>query len=236
MWHILHKKPQIADTINIKSIAYKMVDIKQFTVNPLQENCYVVSDDTCEACIIDPGCISEEEWHAIKTYIDGNGLHLVHMLCTHLHFDHIMGCGFVARDYGLDIEGNMADMGQYQQRDIYLDAFGLPHESMPPLPKVHDISSQDTVSFGTHQLKIILTPGHTQGGMCFYLADEGVLFAGDTLFQASIGRTDMAGGDYTQIIRSIRTQLLKLPASTHVLTGHGPSTTIDYEQKFNPYI
>lgn len=213
-----------------------MIEIKTFTVNPLQENCYVVSDATGETCIIDPGCMSESEWTPIKAYIDSNNLRPTHMLCTHLHFDHIMGCGFVHRDYGLDIEGSMADFMLYKQNHIYMAAFNLQADSVPTLPQVKDISTTGAVSLGSHTIKIIPTPGHTQGGVCFYIEDEGVLFAGDTLFQGSIGRTDMAGGDYGQLIRSIRQELTKLPPSTHVFTGHGPSTTIDYEMKFNPYI
>ncbi len=213
-----------------------MIDIKTFTVNPLQENSYVVSDPTGETCIIDPGCMAESEWESIKAYIDSNHLKPTHMLCTHLHFDHIMGCGFAHRDYGLDIEGNMADFNLYKQNHIYMAAFNLSADTLPALPQVKDISTTDAINFGNHQIQIIPTPGHTQGGVCYYIEDEGVLFAGDTLFQGSIGRTDMAGGDYGQIIRSIRQNLMNLPPSTHVFTGHGPSTTIDYEKKFNPYI
>ena len=213
-----------------------MIEVKRFTVNPLQENCYVVSDATNEACIIDPGCLTESEWADIKSYIDDKGLKPVHMLCTHLHFDHVLGCGFVSRDYGLDVEGSILDLEQYKGRKYYLAALNIDDSDLPPLPKVCDISQVATITFGTHTIQVIPTPGHTQGGVCFYLADEGLLFAGDTLFQASIGRTDMRGGDSAQLIRSIRTGLLKLPPQTHVLTGHGPSTTIDYESKVNPYI
>jgi glyoxylase-like metal-dependent hydrolase (beta-lactamase superfamily II) len=213
-----------------------MIDIKTFRVNPLMVNCYVVSDDTKEACIIDPGCMAETEWTAIKNYIESCQLKLVHMLCTHLHFDHIMGCGFVYRDYQLSIEGSMADQQQYEQLRVYMNAFDLDPSCIPPQPPVHDITNQPSIQFGTHTLTILKTPGHTPGGLCFYCPDEDVLWAGDTLFQGSIGRTDLPGGNFEQIAASIRDVLFTLPPTTQVFTGHGPSTTIEYEQKYNPYI
>ena len=226
-----------------------MLNIKTFQVNPLMVNCYVISDDTKEACIIDPGCMAETEWTAIKNYINDKGLKLVHMLCTHLHFDHIMGCGFVYRDYQLNIEGSMADQKQYEQLRVYMNAFDLDPSSIPPVPPVHDITPPQMgsetsfppkggqgVHFGTHTLTILKTPGHTPGGLCFYCPDEDVLWAGDTLFQGSVGRTDLPGGDTEAIINSIRDVLFTLPPTTRVFTGHGPSTTIDYEQRYNPFL
>ena len=213
-----------------------MCEIKTFHVNPLMVNCYVVSDDSHEACIIDPGCMHETEWTAIKRYIDDKGLKLVHMLCTHLHFDHIMGCGFVHRDYQLDIEGSMDDLTQYQQLRVYMNAFDLDPSSIPSQPPVHDISHQSAIQFGTHSFTILRTPGHTPGGLCFYCPDENLLFSGDTLFQGSVGRADLPGGKTEDIISSIRDQLFTLPDITQVFTGHGPSTTIEYERHYNPYI
>lgn len=213
-----------------------MCEIKTFHVNPLMENCYIISDDSHEACIIDPGCMYETEWTAIKRYIDDKGLKLVHMLCTHLHFDHIMGCGFVHRDYQLDIEGSMDDLTQYQQLRVYMNAFDLNPSSIPTPPPVHDISHQSAIMFGTHSFTILRTPGHTPGGLCYYCPEEDLLFSGDTLFQGSVGRTDLPGGNTEDIIRSIRDQLFTLPDTTQVFTGHGPSTTIEYERRYNPYI
>ena len=213
-----------------------MLNIKTFQVNPLMVNCYVVSDDTLEACIIDPGCMVETEWTAIRNYIEGRQLKLVHMLCTHLHFDHIMGCGFVYRDYRLNIEGSIADQQQYEQLRIYMNAFDLDSTSIPPQPPVHDITNLPSIQFGTHTLTILHTPGHTPGGLCFYCADEDVLWAGDTLFQGSVGRTDLPGGDPDAIIRSISDVLFTLPDTTQVFTGHGPSTTIEYERRYNPFV
>jgi len=213
-----------------------MIQIKTFQVNPLMVNCYIISDDTKEACIIDPGCMTETEWAVLKNYIEDKQLKLVHMLCTHLHFDHIMGCGFVYRDYKLNIEGSMADQKQYEQLRVYMNAFDLDTSSIPAPPPVHDISTQASIAFGTHTLTILHTPGHTPGGLCFYCPEEDAVWVGDTLFQSSVGRTDLPGGNTEDLIRSIKEELFALPSTTQVFTGHGPSTTIDYEQHYNPYV
>lgn len=213
-----------------------MLQIKSFSIGPLQVNNYLVYDETNEASLIDCGCYSEAEWAEIRNFINGKGLKLVHMLCTHLHFDHIMGCGFVRRDFGLDIEGSIDDIDQYSHRNLYSEAFGLKCTGIPDSPALTDISSLDTIKMGNHEFEIIQTPGHTLGGLCFYCKEDNVLFSGDTLFQASIGRTDLPGGNQQQIIRSIVNKLMTLPSETQVFTGHGPSTTIDFEKKYNPYI
>lgn len=213
-----------------------MIDIKSFQCNPLMVNNYIISDDTKEACLIDCGCFNEGEWNHIKSYIDKKGLKLTHLLCTHLHFDHIMGCGFVYRDFGLNIEGSIIDQDQYNNLYSYIEAFGLNHSQILPPPPIADISSKEAINYGHHQLQIIQTPGHSPGGLCFYDSEEQILFAGDTLFCGSIGRTDLPKGNFQDIILSITQKLLTLPSTTHVLTGHGPATTIEYEQKYNEYL
>ena len=213
-----------------------MIEVKSFQVGPLMTNNYVVSDDMREACSIDCSCVKESEWEEMKSYIREKRLKPVHMLCTHLHFDHVMGCGFVYRDFGLEVEGSISDFEQYNQRDLYVEAFGLSSAGLLPAPKMNDISCLRYLTFGGHELAILHTPGHTPGGLSYYCRKENVVFVGDTLFQASIGRTDLPGGSSSQLVRSIRNELLTLPPSTHVFTGHGPATTIEYEQKFNPYI
>jgi len=213
-----------------------MIQIQTFQVNPLMVNNYVVYDETNEAVLIDCGCSMEKEWNQIKSFIENRNLKLMQLLCTHLHFDHIIGCGFVYRDYGLNVKGSINDIEQYHQRDIYMDSFGLKHFNLPPNPPFENISQLTKISFGSHCLQLIKTPGHTPGGLCFYCKEEGVLFSGDTLFQGSIGRSDLPGGNYEQIINSIQSSIFTLPPNTLVFTGHGPSTTIDFEQHYNPYL
>ena len=213
-----------------------MLHIKAFQVNLLYVNCYVISDDTKEACIIDPGCMNESEWKVINSYIQENGLKPQHMLCTHLHFDHILGCGYVYRDYKLQTEANNADRSLYENIDAHLQRFGLPPHQTPPFPPIQHINENQLISFGDHKLQVIYTPGHSQGGVCFYCKEEDLLIAGDSLFHGSIGRTDFPESNHESLISALNNKILTLPDSTNVLCGHGQYTTIGYERQHNPFI
>lgn len=210
--------------------------IKAFQVNPIGVNCYVVSDATHEECIIDPGCMNDSEWNDIHEYIETNHLQPRHLLCTHLHFDHILGCGYPYRDYGLELEASIRDKALYDNLDSCLARFGLPPHSTPTLPPLTPISETDVITFGTHQFTVIETPGHSQGGLCYYCKEEDLLFSGDTLFQGSIGRSDFPESSYADLIHSITDKLLLLPDTTNVLCGHGGYTTIKYERHYNPFL
>ena len=210
--------------------------IKTFEVNPLAENCYVVSDDTKEAVIIDCGCSAESEWADIKKYIASNDLQVKHLLNTHLHFDHVWGTALVYRDLGLRPEANYEDLQLYENMDEQIRSvvgMRLPHPPMPPLGT--SLLDGSEVTFGHTTLKVLATPGHSRGSICFYSEAEGVLFSGDTLFCGSCGRTDLAGGNYSDIITSMHS-LSTLPDHIQVFCGHGPSTTIGREKLYNPYM
>ena len=213
-----------------------MLNIKLFEVNPLCENCYVVSDETKRAVIIDCGCFYPEEWADIKQYIEDEALSIERLINTHLHFDHIMGAHMVYNDFGLMPEANNADANIYNKvAEQFMQVIGIniKHIDMPPLGK--GLRDGDEVHFGTHTLQVIHTPGHTAGGICFYCKEEGVIFTGDTLFRMSIGRTDLEGGNYHDLIQSINERIKILPPETIVYPGHGPSTSIKDECKYNPY-
>lgn len=213
------------------------MEVKIFAVNPLEVNCYVVSDDTKEAVIIDCGCFHPDEWAEIKNYIVKEQLKVVHLLNTHLHFDHIMGVPMVYNDLGLAPEANKNDLSIYNNVGKQISMFinmNVDHIEMPPLGR--ELKDGDTIEFGTHSFMVIQTPGHTKGGVCFYCKEENALFTGDTLFQCSIGRTDLEGGCYEDIILSVKERLLVLPPETKVYPGHGPSSSIEFEKKYNPYL
>ena len=212
------------------------MDIKKFEVNPLCENCYVVSDDTKECVIIDCGCSDEHEWAEIKKYIASNDLQVKHLLNTHLHFDHVWGNTFVYRDLGLRPEANYGDLHIYENMDEQIRSVvgvGIPHPPLPPLGT--SLLDGSEVKFGNTTLKVITTPGHSRGCICFYAEQDGILFAGDTLFCGSCGRTDLEGGSYEEIMKSLQ-RLSTLPDETTVLCGHGPSTQIGREKMYNPYL
>ena len=211
------------------------MDIKTFEVNPLGENCYVVSDETNEAVIIDCGCSTESEWADIKKYIAANDLQVKHLLNTHLHFDHVWGNAFAYRDLGLRPEANYEDLRIYENMDEQIRSvvgMSIPHPPMPPLGT--SLLDGSEVCFGHTTLRVLTTPGHSRGSICFYAENEHTLFSGDTLFCGSCGRTDLAGGSYRDIMLSL-TKLSALPDETKVLCGHGPSTTIAREKLYNPY-
>lgn len=213
------------------------MEVKIFAVNPLEVNCYVVSDDTKEAVIIDCGCFHPDEWAEIKNYIVKEQLKVVHLLNTHLHFDHIMGVPMVYNDLGLAPEANKNDLSIYNNVEKQISTFinmNVDQIEMPPLGR--ELRDGNTIEFGTHSFMVIQTPGHTKGGVCFYCKEENALFTGDTLFQCSIGRTDLEGGCYEDIIQSVKERLLVLPPETKVYPGHGPSSSIEFERKYNPYL
>ena len=177
-----------------------MIDIARFIVNPIQENCYVVSDTTREAVIIDNGAFYPEEVDAVIGYIEKNKLKPVCQLATHAHFDHIMGSGSIYDKFGLSLRFSPDDAKLYgdivQQTEMFL-GMRPPRQPAPPgLPLRHG----DSVSFGTHSISVIATPGHSPGGLCFYLEDEQTLFSGDSLFHHSIGRTDLPDGSSRDLI------------------------------------
>jgi glyoxylase-like metal-dependent hydrolase (beta-lactamase superfamily II) len=213
-----------------------MITVKRFTCNMLAENCYVVSDDTNEAVIIDCGVMYEDEGTAIIQYIRDNNLNPLHLLCTHGHFDHCMGNGVIYKEFHLKPEVHLKDqylMENMAQQTTDILGVALPME-VPPVGKY--LSDSDVITFGNHTLRILHTPGHTLGGVTYYCKEEGIAFSGDTLFRMSIGRTDFEGGSYEQIVYSLQEVLAKLPADTKVYPGHGPETTIADEIRYNPYM
>lgn len=213
------------------------MNIKCFEVNPLGVNCYVLSDDTKEAVIIDCGCFHPDEWAEIKNYIDTEGLQVKHLLNTHLHFDHIMGIPMVTNDFQLLPEANKSDLYIYNKVEEQIKAItntNVGHIEMPPLGR--ELRDGDMVEFGEHKLQVIQTPGHTPGGVCFLCKEENILFTGDSLFRMSIGRTDLQGGCYEDLILSIKERLCILPDETIAYPGHGPATSIGDEKKYNMYL
>lgn len=213
-----------------------MITVKRFTCNVLAENCYVVSDESHEAVIIDCGVMYQEEGIAITQYIRDNGLHPLHLLCTHGHFDHCMGNGLIYREFGLKPEAHTGDqflMETMQQQTTDILGVALPME-VPPVGRY--LTDKDAITFGSHTLRILHTPGHTPGGVTYYCKEEGIAFSGDTLFRMSIGRTDFKGGSYEQIVHSLQKVLAVLPPDTKVYPGHGPETTIADEIRYNPYM
>ena len=213
-----------------------MWTVKCFVCNPLQENCYVVSDESGECIIIDCGAFFIDEKEAIKTYIRNHHLKPVHLLATHGHLDHNFGNAHMFRKYGLKVEicaedQELVERLPEQARDIF--GIEIPADQ-PSAGRL--LGNGDVITFGSHQLQVLQTPGHTHGSCLFYCAEEHTAFTGDTLFRMSIGRTDFAEGSWAEMEKSLRDVVAKLPKETIVLSGHGPQSTIADELRYNPYL
>ena len=209
--------------------------VKIFEFNPIQERCYVLSDESREAVIIDCGALYPVETQALTSYIAAEGLTPVAHLLTHAHFDHIFGARFVFDTYGLKPRFAAADAAVYAAAEQMAAAMlGQRVQLRLPEPGEH-VDEATTVACGTRTITVIATPGHTPGGVCYYDAHEGVLFSGDTLFRMSMGRTDLPGGNYATLIASVRRLLATLPPDTTVMPGHGPVTSIAFENRYNAF-
>ncbi len=214
-----------------------MITVKCFVLNPIAENCYVVSDPTTrEGVIVDCGAFDSGEFSRIEEYISSEGITLRHALQTHMHFDHVFGLDLLHERYGLQPECHT------EEQTVYADGPRLARELCGvalPLPRVGIggfLEDGQVIPVGNAELKVIHTPGHTPGGLCFYIGEaDGILLSGDTLFQGSVGRTDVPQGSWRALLQSLRAKLLTLPPETVVYPGHGPSTTIAYERQYNPY-
>lgn len=218
-----------------------MLTVKCFVTNMVSENCYVVSDETKEAVIIDDGAFSDEENSAIDTYITEHNLVPKHLLCTHAHFDHTLGCFHVYEKYGLKPQIHLKDTELYLNLPLQVEAIlghvGQHFLSQVRVAPVGDVLAESRqITFGSHTLTVIEIPGHTLGGVCLYCDLEATLFSGDSLFLHSIGRTDFPGGDYQALVSGIKSKLLPLPDRTIIYTGHGATTTIQEEKLHNPYL
>lgn len=213
-----------------------MWTVKRFECNPLQENCYVVSDDSRQCVVIDCGALWPDEKTAIVNYIRQQQLTPVHLLATHGHLDHNFGNALLFREFGLKVEVCTEDqplvenlLGQARELfGIELDDEQAPTGAL--------LSDGDTVSFGQHTFQVLRTPGHTHGSVIYYCEAEQTAFTGDTLFRMSIGRTDFAEGSWAEMEQSLHNVVAKLPKETIVLSGHGPQSTIADELLYNPYL
>jgi len=211
-----------------------MLQIKKFEFNQIEENTYVVFDETKEAAIIDCGAYYPEEKELLKSFISEKELSLKHLLNTHLHLDHSFGNKFIYDTYGISPEYNRMEE-QMPGLQKQAASFGMKVEE-GNFNAVRYIEDGDIISFGNTEFKAILVPGHSPGGICFYSEKDKVLFTGDVLFEESIGRSDLWGGSHRQLVSGIKNKLLTLPEGIVVYPGHGSETSIENERKNNPFL
>jgi hydroxyacylglutathione hydrolase len=211
-----------------------MITIKRFVFNELEVNGFVLSDETRECIIVDPGCNTDRQCGELTTYISGAQLKPVFIVNTHGHFDHIFGNARIMEIYQCPTLIHKDDVPLLEHADKYAGVFGFNMVS-PPLPD-RFLSQGIPLIFGNSSLDIIHVPGHSPGSVVLYSKSDRFLICGDVLFQGSIGRTDLPGGDYELLIRGIRDKLMTLPGDTEVWPGHGPKTTIGREYDTNPFL
>jgi len=211
-----------------------MIKVEKFVVNPLSENSFVLSDETGECIIIDPGFFDVEEQEELKGFIESNELTPIRIVNTHCHFDHILGVEFIRRQYKIPFVAHEADAFWVEKAVEQGAMFGFNIQNVNPIDTF--IDENESVKFGKSQLQVIHVPGHSPGHVCFYSEPDKMLIAGDVLFYGSIGRTDLPGGNYETLISSIKSKLFALPDDTKVYCGHGPQTTIGFEKRTNPFL
>ncbi|MCK9203620.1 MAG: MBL fold metallo-hydrolase [Bacteroidales bacterium] len=211
-----------------------MIHIEKMTFNLFLVNTYFLYDETGECIIIDAACYDIEERHEVRDFLKDNKLKLVRNLNTHCHIDHVLGNDFIANTFQI--------FPEYHQKSIPLlltlnelgSSFGFVIDRIPDPARFLD--DGETIRWGISELKVLYTPGHAEGSVCFYNASQEFVITGDVLFKDTVGRTDLPSGDFNALMQSIRTKLFTLPPDTVVYPGHGPETTIGYEMENNPFI
>ena len=211
-----------------------MITIKSFTFGHFQENTYILSDETNECIIIDPGCYDANERAELSNYLDANDKKPIRLINTHCHLDHMFGNGFIARRYNLLPEFNKHDKIVF---DSFLTVSAMYNLEVEVSPEpTNYLNEGDKITFGKSSLEIVFTPGHSPGSICFYNREQKFIIGGDVLFYGSIGRTDLPGGHHQTLLDSIKTKLFPLGDDYKVYSGHGPTTTIGFEKNNNPFL
>ncbi len=211
-----------------------MISLARFTFNPFQENTYLLYDESKEAVVIDPGCYDQAERDVLVDFINKNELKPVRLLNTHCHIDHVLGNRFIAEKYDLELEMHEGEVPVLEAVQQYGLMMGITVDPSPPAGKF--LNEGDLITFGNSSLEICFTPGHSPASICFYSKEDELIIAGDTLFEGSIGRTDLPGGNYETLMKSIFDKLLTLGDSMRVYPGHGNMSTIGKERQYNPFI
>lgn len=213
-----------------------MLLVKIFPLMLFQVNCYVVYDPAeREAAIIDPGIVDNRELDAIDRFLRDNALQVVAVINTHLHIDHVVANSDLAAKYDVPVLAHADDAFLGNRLRDQAQQFGLPFR-LENAGITRHLEDGEIIPIGSGSLEVIHLPGHSPGGIGLYDAADGFIITGDTLFQGSIGRTDLPGGDMGRLLESVRQRLYPLPDDTVVYPGHGPSSTIGREKLSNPFL
>ncbi len=210
-----------------------MITIKQFVFNPFMENTFVLYDETKECIIIDPGCYEKEEEEQLKNFILENELTVKKLLNTHCHIDHVLGNDFIKKAFDVPLTIHPKDVPTLKSNEIVAPIYGF--GNYKPSTADEFVEDGETILFGNSSLEVVFVPGHSPGHIALFDADQKTCIGGDVLFKGSIGRTDLPGGDYDILLKSIKDRLFTLGDKVIVYPGHGSSTTIQDEKESNPF-
>lgn len=211
-----------------------MLTVHKLVFNPFQENTFIIEGENSECFIIDPGCSNTAENNELRDFIVERGLKPIKLVLTHFHLDHVFGNQFVNDQWGLLPTGHKDGESTLAGNERACQMYGLPYIASPSIE--YFLKDGDILELAGEQIKIIHVPGHSTGHIALVCEDSGWVIAGDVLFQQSIGRTDLPGGDYDTLEKSIKEKMYLLPDDMVVYCGHGPETTIGNEKFSNPFV
>jgi hydroxyacylglutathione hydrolase len=211
-----------------------MAYVQPFVNNPFEENTYIVYDESGACAIIDPGMYTATEQNAVVNFIKNKSLKPVLLLNTHCHIDHVLGNKFIFDQYGLKPKFHEGELPALTEVIAYAPQMDIRYE-ISPLPDEY-LPGSGSINFGNTELILLFAPGHSPAHLCFYDKKANILIGGDVLFRSSIGRTDLPGGSFTQLVKNIEEKLFTLPGDCIVYPGHGPETTIGFEKQTNPFL
>jgi glyoxylase-like metal-dependent hydrolase (beta-lactamase superfamily II) len=208
--------------------------LKWFTFNPFSENTYILYGDNKDCIIFDPGCSNQQEEETLVQFIEDKKLKPIKLILTHAHIDHVLGVRFITQKFKLRLEMHLKDLPVYESAANIAKMYGIPY-LQGPQPSIF-LDENSEIEIDGQTLEILHTPGHSPGSICFYSKSNHFIISGDVLFNGSIGRTDLPGGNFDTLSDSIKTKLYTLPENTRVFSGHGESTLIGDEKIHNPFI
>ena len=211
-----------------------MIKVQVFTFNPsFYENTYLLYDETLECIIIDPGCFFKKEYDELSGFIQSQKLTPVKLINTHCHIDHVLGNSYVKRTFNVPLYINKFETEVLFAVKNYAELYGF--GGYEEVTVDNYLNEGDILTFGNSKLEVLFVPGHAPGHIAFYQPDQKFVIGGDVLFENSIGRTDLPGGDFNTLIKSIQSKFFPLDDDVVVYPGHGPSTTIGKEKRTNPF-
>jgi len=210
------------------------MEIALFTFNPFAENTYILSDASGECIIIDPGMSNPSEQAILMEYLKSNDLTLAKLVNTHCHIDHVLGNRFIADQFDLKLWAHEGEKVVLEMQPMISQMYQIEYDPSPLIEEY--LVPGEYLTFGESRLKILFVPGHSPASVALYHSESKQLIAGDVLFEGSIGRTDLPGGNHETLINSIKNELLVLDDEVRVYPGHGASTTIGVERRSNPFL